>query len=97
MQRREFMALLGGAATWPLAAHAQNPVVPKIGFLHVASAKPFPHIVAGFRQGLKETGFIEAENVAIEFRWAEGQTGSPTRTGRRFGPSSSCSHCRWGR
>jgi putative tryptophan/tyrosine transport system substrate-binding protein len=74
MQRREFMALLGGAATWPLAAHAQNPVVPKIGFLHVASAKPFPHIVAGFRQGLKETGFIEAENVAIEFRWAEGQT-----------------------
>jgi putative tryptophan/tyrosine transport system substrate-binding protein len=75
MQRREFMALLGGAATWPLAAHAQNPVVPKIGFLHVASAKPFPHIVAGFRQGLKETGFIEAENVAIEFRWAEGQTG----------------------
>ena len=75
MQRRQFIALLGGAATWPLAAHAQNPVVPKIGFLHVESAKPFPHIVTGFRQGLKETGFIEAENVAIEFRWAEGQTG----------------------
>jgi putative ABC transport system substrate-binding protein len=73
MRRREFVTLLGGAVAWPLAIRAQNPAMPVIGFLHVASAKPFVHIVAGFRQGLKETGFIEGQNVAIEFRWAEGQ------------------------
>jgi putative ABC transport system substrate-binding protein len=77
MQRREFITLLGSAAasslSWPLGAQAQQPAMPVIGFVHVASAKPFAHIVAGFRQGLKETGFIEGQNVAIEFRWAEGQ------------------------
>ena len=76
MKRREFILALGGAAaTWPLAVRAQNPAMPIVGFLHVASAKPFAHIVAGFRQGLKETGAIEGQNVAIEFRWAEGQIG----------------------
>jgi putative tryptophan/tyrosine transport system substrate-binding protein len=74
MQRREFITLLGSAAVgWPFAASAQNQAMPVIGFLHVASAKPFAHIVAGFRQGLKETGTIEGQNVAIEFRWADGQ------------------------
>jgi putative ABC transport system substrate-binding protein len=73
MKRREFITLLGGAATWTLPVRAQNSARPIVGFLHVAAAKPFAHIVAGFRQGLKETGNIEGQNVAIEFRWAEGQ------------------------
>ncbi len=73
MKRREFITLLGGAATWAVPVRAQNSARPIVGFLHVAAAKPFAHIVAGFRQGLKETGNIEGQNVAIEFRWAEGQ------------------------
>jgi putative ABC transport system substrate-binding protein len=73
VKRREFITLLGGAAvTWPLAANAQQ-TMPTIGFLHGASAPPFAHVVAGFRPGLKETGFTEDRNIAIEFRWAEGQ------------------------
>ncbi len=72
--RREFITLLSGAAAArPLTGRAQQPRVPVIGFLHVASANAFPHLLAGFRQGLKETGVIEGENVAIEYRWADGQ------------------------
>ena len=73
MRRREFIKLFAGsAAAWPLAARAQRAAMPKIGFLHVASPKPFEGIVAGFRQGLKQVGYTEHENVLIEFRWAEG-------------------------
>jgi putative ABC transport system substrate-binding protein len=74
VRRREFITLLSGAAmAWPLAAHAQPATMPMFGFMHTASADRFPHLVAAFGKGLKEVGYVEGQNVAIEYRWAEGQ------------------------
>ena len=74
MRRRDFIKVIGGAVTWPLTARAQQPAVPVIGFLSNASPDLYSDRLRIFREGLKEAGYVEGQNVEIDYRWAEGHT-----------------------
>src|SRR5690348_9559818 len=73
MRRREFVSLLSSVAVWPLSAHAQQPAMPMVGFLNVASPGPLRQQIMVFLGGLKESDYVEGQNVTVEYRWAEGQ------------------------
>ena len=83
MQRREFITLLGGAAAWPLVARAQGKI-PRVGFMGNSTAALEANLVASFREGLRELGYEEGRNIAIDYRWADGQTSAS----RRWSPNS---------
>jgi putative tryptophan/tyrosine transport system substrate-binding protein len=74
MRRRDFIGIVGSAAAWPRAARAQQPTLPTIGFLNGGAAAEWAHLVAAFKEGLSEVGYVEGRSVAIEFRWAQGHT-----------------------
>jgi putative ABC transport system substrate-binding protein len=73
MRRRAFLSVVAGTAVWPFAARAQQPTLPLIGFLHQGSADQNVERLAAFRKGLAQAGFTEGQNIAVEYRWADGQ------------------------
>jgi putative ABC transport system substrate-binding protein len=73
MRRREFMTLLSGAAAWPLAARAQQPTIPVVGFLHAGAPDDFVPSLAAFQRGLAENGYVDGQSARIEYRWGRGQ------------------------
>src|SRR5206468_1532371 len=73
MRRRDFITLLGGAAAWPLAARAKQPAMPTVGFVTGRSAEASVRQAAAFRKGLNETGYVEGQNLVVEYHWLEGQ------------------------
>jgi len=78
MRRREFLGVLGGAAAvWPLAAQAQQPALPIVGFVNGASAQSYARELAAFLKGLSEAGYVDGKNVVVEYRWADGQNDRP--------------------
>ena len=92
IRRREFITVLGGAAAWPLAARAQQPALPVVGFLGVGSPELFPNEFMAFRNGLTESGFIEGRNVTIDYRFAGNVADRLRELSGRSGPPSRDRH-----
>ena len=94
MQRRQFIALLGGTvATWPLAAVAQQSAIPTIGFLRSTRPDASTDLLVALRKGLKETGYVEGQNLTIEYRWAENRAGATVGPGGRSGSPTVRRNC----
>ena len=92
LRRRQFITLLGGAAVaWPLAARAQQAAMPVMGYLSAASPESVSHRMAVFHEGLAQTGYLEGQNVAIEYRWAEGHYGRLPEMAEELGAPSGSS------